>query len=143
MAAPKFIQLVNGFLQSISASVTSAVNAIVATGADGKIDISMMTDITHFINTVFLTRRAPSGSIKYSPYRLLKRAANLCQAAHIDGFQKVEKLYFTILNNHFAGWRSFTAHVGVRLEYRRYVGAPCGKAIVRITESAIPPVPLY
>lgn len=42
MAAPRYIARVLGKFKQIAASVTSAVDAIVATGADGKIDISMM-----------------------------------------------------------------------------------------------------
>ena len=42
MAAPKFLQLVSGKLKEIYASVTGTPNAIVATDATGRIDISFM-----------------------------------------------------------------------------------------------------
>lgn len=42
MAAPKYLKNVNGVLTEQAASEISAVEAVVATGADGKIDISFM-----------------------------------------------------------------------------------------------------
>lgn len=42
MAAPTFLQLVNGAFKRVAAAVTSAADSIVATDATGKIDASFM-----------------------------------------------------------------------------------------------------
>ena len=42
MAAPKYVTLVGGALQRVVAAVTSAADSLVATGADGKLDVSLM-----------------------------------------------------------------------------------------------------
>lgn len=42
MAAPKYIARVLGKFKQITATVTSAVDSIVATGSDGKLDITLM-----------------------------------------------------------------------------------------------------
>lgn len=42
MAAPKFLTLVGGAIQRVVAAVISTPDSIVATGADGKIDVSFL-----------------------------------------------------------------------------------------------------
>lgn len=42
MAAPRFLNIISGITQQVIAAVTTAANAIVATDATGRIDISMM-----------------------------------------------------------------------------------------------------
>ena len=42
MAAPKYLTLVGGLIQRVVAAVTSTADSLVATGADGKIDISFL-----------------------------------------------------------------------------------------------------
>lgn len=42
MAAPKFLTLVGGAITRVVAAVTSTADSVIATGADGKIDVSFL-----------------------------------------------------------------------------------------------------